>query len=343
MNFTFNPNILITIKNRKKRKSIDSNRDTPQVDDTIISTPNVGEKETETLTSDEIHCEKSKSNIKQMMKKRSNNNSKDAKIPDELYFRVGRFYGETSMNPDEVEKLETCEIYYVDNIVETILIPLITQKHVVSLRSLDWLATNYSKKYMVTRIVIANGIAEMVNIHSDYEDWLRRNRRPKFDAFRRRKRIYFQHRDKWYETTVGQLVFLYWMLSRNIFQYVVNNIQEINEDMNRCMALVRQEKAEAKAQGLKRKRKQLTQQPKTKCVIYKFNIRTKFDPEEAEEEDTSMKDTPLTDTSMENTPSLSREDERSILDPDYVFPNIAMDNWDDVCNSIQSSDILSIS
>jgi hypothetical protein len=56
-----------------------------------------------------------------------------------------------------------------------------------------------------------------------------------FDPFRRRERIDFYYNDKeeYIETTIGQLNFFRWFLENNILDYVELHANDIEEDMLR--------------------------------------------------------------------------------------------------------------
>lgn len=143
--------------------------------------------------------------------------------------------------------------------VKNSLIPLITQELGVSLRVLDWLVTNYSKKM--------NLFIGDYNVHNGYKDTLSVYRRKHFDPFRRtlgkenHGRITFKYLGRVYETTVGQINFISWAFVRGILEYVKANVNEIEQDMNET---TRARKKKKKA-GVKRTA--LTTAPPYKCMI----------------------------------------------------------------------------
>ena len=54
-----------------------------------------------------------------------------------------------------------------------------------------------------------------------------------FDPFCRKRRIPFYYEEnKCVITTIGQLNFFKWSIKNEIINYVINNFQKINEDMN---------------------------------------------------------------------------------------------------------------
>lgn len=167
--------------------------------------------------------------------------------------------------------------FYTSDIVENVLVPIITQKATLSLRVLDWLVTNYAKK---NSVVYKHEIMQcdsedpsccLINVYSQYKSWLRNYRRRNFDPFRRRSRIHFSHKGERHETTVGQLNFIRWSHSYGVLEYTRNNLGTIEKDMNQCLNEVREQKSIDKKQNVRRKRKELSTQPRKKCFIYRLD------------------------------------------------------------------------
>ena len=155
---------------------------------------------------------------------------------------IGRFYwmfnplDETDDNLDPKQRARLADIvsYYTDAVIETILIPIISKSETggrLSLRALDWLVTNYSKKKpVVYKIAPPNHPTIPVNIHNDYKSWLNNHKRRNFDMFRRRKRIFFDFNEQTFETTVGQLNFFFWAARYGVIDYAKTNLLEIEAD-----------------------------------------------------------------------------------------------------------------
>ena len=141
--------------------------------------------------------------------------------------------------------LESLIKYYSQNI--NVLNSIITQKNTLSLRILDWLVTNYSKKYNVVYKIKKNNTEINFNIYLDYKNQLKAYSKKYFDPFCRRERIIINTKDlSWklednkdkkniqnYEliTTVGQLNFFKWFIENNVLNYAIENIEYIDKDM----------------------------------------------------------------------------------------------------------------
>jgi hypothetical protein len=123
---------------------------------------------------------------------------------------------------------------------------IISQKTQLSLRLLDWLVTNYAKKYNIVYPISKNGEKEYFNIYLSYKNQLKAYSKKYFDPFCRRDRIIINVRDlSWKKylnekynkddyvvTTVGQLNFFKWFIENKVILYAINNIELIDEDMN---------------------------------------------------------------------------------------------------------------
>ena len=106
----------------------------------------------------------------------------------------------------------------------------------MSLRILDWFVTNYSKKYNITYEVELNNKVKNFIVYLDYKSQLKAYSKKQFDPFCRRERIlFFDHEGKEIITTVGQLNFFRWSLENNILDYILDNFDEIENDMNNSL------------------------------------------------------------------------------------------------------------
>lgn len=131
------------------------------------------------------------------------------------------------------------------------MLPIVREESPVSLRILDWFATNYAKKQnVVYGIIDENGWSNPFNVHLSYKAQLKAYSKKQFDPFRRRQRITFYYEPKkCISTTVGQLNFFRWAICNDVLKYVQENMTEIEKDMMSCM------QAKKRSIGNKTKRK----------------------------------------------------------------------------------------
>jgi hypothetical protein len=137
-------------------------------------------------------------------------------------------------------------IFYKDKI--EILKDIVYQNNPLSLRLIDWLVTNYSKKYNIIYPIVKNN-TEIIyfNIYLDYKNQLKAYSKKFFDPFCRQRRIIIDcntfnvkefeedilniDKNNYIVTTVGQLNFFRWFLENKIFEYAISNIKLIDFDM----------------------------------------------------------------------------------------------------------------
>ena len=139
----------------------------------------------------------------------------------------------------------------------SLLRDIVNQNTPLSLRLLDWLVTNYSKKYnIIYPLYKAGGDIIYFNIYLDYKNQLKAYSKKYFDPFCRQRRIIIDSNSlKWKEytsgntlddkqiiTTVGQLNFFKWVIENKIYDYAINNISLIDSDMNTTLLNKRKDK-----------------------------------------------------------------------------------------------------
>ncbi len=100
----------------------------------------------------------------------------------------------------------------------------------ISLRIVDWFATNYAKKNYTIYNIDDN---KRFKVYVDYKLNLKAYSKKRFDPFCRWERITIPYEDdKFIQTTIGQLNFFKWALENKVIEYIENNYSEIENDMN---------------------------------------------------------------------------------------------------------------
>ena len=120
--------------------------------------------------------------------------------------------------------------YYEDNYKKLdLIIPIINGQSQISLRLIDWFVTNYSKKHFTTYSVCNTRFS----VYTEYRLKLKAYKKRRFDPFCRWDRINFPYKNNMHIlTTIGQLNFFQWALNKNIIQYITENKENIENDMN---------------------------------------------------------------------------------------------------------------
>ena len=139
--------------------------------------------------------------------------------------------------------------------------PIITGESKLSLRIIDWFVTNYAKKhnvmYCVQHIEDNELVKKQFIVHMNYKSQLKAYSKKQFDPFCRRDRINFYYdKDNSITTTVGQLNFFRWAIQNNILDYIEDNIENIEKDMNISVKHLYNKNKEA--EKTRRKRQQLS-------------------------------------------------------------------------------------
>ena len=142
------------------------------------------------------------------------------------------------------------------------VIKIVNQKTTISLRLLDWLVTNYSKKHKVfyelsNEVIDGHIIAShSFDMYSDYKNQLKASNKKYFDPFSRSQRIFIfrdesgsvdyklidkdeidrykilgDTTDQSLVSTIGQLNFFKWAITYGIINYATNNRDLIEADM----------------------------------------------------------------------------------------------------------------
>jgi hypothetical protein len=121
------------------------------------------------------------------------------------------------------------DFYKQDNNMDTML-KIITGESKISLRIVDWFATNYAKKYYTLYSIDET---RRFKVYVDYKLKLKAYSKKRFDPFCRWDRISIPYKDgTCIETTIGQLNFFKWALENKVIHYIEENYETIEKDMN---------------------------------------------------------------------------------------------------------------
>jgi hypothetical protein len=111
------------------------------------------------------------------------------------------------------------------------ILQIINGQSKISLRIVDWFATNYAKKYF-TVYKLSNS-EKRLKVYMDYKLKLKAYSKRRFDPFCRWERISIPYKDGNYiQTTIGQLNFFKWALENEVINYINENYDTIENDMN---------------------------------------------------------------------------------------------------------------
>ena len=115
------------------------------------------------------------------------------------------------------------------------MLRIITGESKISLRIVDWFATNYAKKYYTLYVIdqTMDNVVRRFKVYDDYKLKLKAYSKRRFDPFCRWDRISIPYKNgKCIETTIGQLNFFKWALENKVVEYIEKNYETIEKDMN---------------------------------------------------------------------------------------------------------------
>lgn len=129
--------------------------------------------------------------------------------------------------------LESLRKFYSEGDHLAVLSHVLDNDTGISLRILDWLVTNYSKKRNIVYYVDnADSQSVTFNMFLEYKSQLKAYSKRFFDPFCRRERLLFRDdKGREFYTTLGQLNFFRWAIVNGVVQYGLQHAAEIEDDM----------------------------------------------------------------------------------------------------------------
>ena len=113
------------------------------------------------------------------------------------------------------------------------MMSIINGESKISLRIVDWFVTNFAKKYFTVYEIQNDNITTRFKVYNDYKLKLKAYSKRRFDPFCRWERITIPYNDeKYMETTIGQLNFFKWSIEHKIIEFIEENYNDIENDMN---------------------------------------------------------------------------------------------------------------
>ena len=149
------------------------------------------------------------------------------------------------------------------------LINILNDHDSISLRSIDWFITNYSKKNNTYYIIYhdenniptfdeSGNYKSNMNVFHSYKSQLKAYSKKRFDPFCRRNRIKFQCQGTEIDTTIGQLNFFKWAIENQVIKYIEENYEEIENDMNSRNSNSRKKELNLENSKTRKKREELS-------------------------------------------------------------------------------------
>ena len=151
-------------------------------------------------------------------------------------------------------------MYNLNNNLDKIL-KIITGETKISLRIVDWFATNYAKKYYTLYIIegTQDNVTRRFKVYDDYKLKLKAYSKKRFDPFCRWDRISIPYKNGTsIETTIGQLNFFKWAIENKVVDYILENHALIENDMNGRNSTSKRKTITQDSQKTRKKREELS-------------------------------------------------------------------------------------
>jgi len=116
-------------------------------------------------------------------------------------------------------------IKFYENINNISILYSIVKLQVIPIRLIDYFITKYCKINQIT--------IDDTKIYLAYKQQLKSYQKSYFDPFSRGLRIPYIQDKFCFITTIGQLNFFMWIIKNNLHNYIINNIEIIEDDMKR--------------------------------------------------------------------------------------------------------------
>lgn len=163
----------------------------------------------------------------------------------------------SSLSPVESKTtvlLESLRKFYAKDCNLRVLTDVLRQRTKVSLRIIDWLCTNYAKKYN-THIILSD--TKAINLYLQYKSGLRAYSKKSFDPFQGRDRVEIVDADgAAMPTTIGQLNFFRFAIQNGVIDYAIKHAVDIEKDMMEAIRHRHEDSPpDVKPRGLQRKSK----------------------------------------------------------------------------------------
>ena len=149
--------------------------------------------------------------------------------------------------------------FYSDEKLMNRMLKIITGDSKVSLRIVDWFATNYAKKYYTVYSLEDGDETKRFKVYFDYKLKLKAYSKKRFDPFCRWDRISVPYKNgTCIETTIGQLNFFKWALENNVIKYIEENYDVIEKDMNNRNSTSKRKESITENSKTRKKREELS-------------------------------------------------------------------------------------
>jgi len=172
--------------------------------------------------------------------------------------------------------LEKLLKFYEDEDRLECMLRIINGESSISLRIVDWFATNYAKKFFTVYQMKDSG--RRFKVYEDYKLRLRAYSKRRFDPFCRWERIMIPYKNgSSIQTTIGQLNFFKWALENGVVDYIRDHYAAIERDMNARNSTSKRKDKQPTSNHTRKKREELSVSATKSIKQENGEITVKFD------------------------------------------------------------------
>lgn len=135
------------------------------------------------------------------------------------------------LTSQELMLLKSLKEFYENKEYFELLNSIIEGNNYISRRTIEYFVTNYSMIHKISYQIEEKGNVYKFYVHTSYKDQLKAFRKKYFDPFGRGIRIPFFSNNNCIITTIGQLNFYRWFFSKKIYDYCLENYDDIQNSL----------------------------------------------------------------------------------------------------------------
>ena len=161
------------------------------------------------------------------------NDTQERKTAAKMNYKIFKNIEITSQEDMIIKSLNS--FYENDNNI-TIFLDIINLHSIMSIRLIDYFVTKYSKNNKISYKLNnedKTNKEQLFNVYASYKQQLKAYQKKHFDPFSRGDRIPYFLGEQCIITTIGQLNFFKWLISKKVYDYIKNNHDKIQTEMNK--------------------------------------------------------------------------------------------------------------
>ena len=164
------------------------------------------------------------------------NDNQERKIASKMNQKI---FKNIQISSHEDMIIKSLNSFYENDKNIDIFLSIINLESIMSIRLIDYFVTKYSKNNKISYKLIDDTSTiysdkeQIFNVYTSYKQQLKAYQKKHFDPFSRGDRIPYFLGEQCIITTIGQLNFFKWLISKKVYDYIIDNHDKIQSDMNK--------------------------------------------------------------------------------------------------------------